>query len=223
MNSDEFTINEPLRETDTGFEGTAAARREGKVLLAVRDDFKRASLSRLLHRRGYQFVVGNGAPGLVAHLRSGAVDLVVCEARDAADPEFDLFALVRGTMPGTPVVVLALGEGEMNRHQLDRAVALGSAVGRGSDSCNSLGCLTVREREVLERIVAGRANKMIAYELSISPRTVENHRARVMEKLRAKTVADLVRIALTAGCGTPSALAALDGGHANGARAMAAR
>lgn len=62
--------------------------------------------------------------------------------------------------------------------------------------------LTLREREVLEQLVAGQSNKSIAFDLGISPRTVEIHRARVMEKLQARNLAHLVRIALTAGIGT---------------------
>ncbi|ABS63655.1 response regulator receiver protein [Parvibaculum lavamentivorans DS-1] len=59
--------------------------------------------------------------------------------------------------------------------------------------------LTQREREVLEHLVAGKANKMIAYDLDISPRTVEVHRANLMEKMQARTLSDLVRMALEAG------------------------
>ena len=56
--------------------------------------------------------------------------------------------------------------------------------------------LTTREAQVLERIVAGRLNKQIADDLGISIKTVEAHRANIMEKLNANTVADLVKIAL---------------------------
>jgi two-component system response regulator FixJ len=56
--------------------------------------------------------------------------------------------------------------------------------------------LTAREREVLDLLVAGDPNKVIAYRLQISPRTVEIHRARVMEKMRAKSLPELVRMAL---------------------------
>ncbi|NBD21936.1 response regulator [Aquabacterium fontiphilum] len=58
--------------------------------------------------------------------------------------------------------------------------------------------LTTREAQVLERIVAGRLNKQIADDLGISIKTVEAHRANVMEKLNANTVADLLKIALGA-------------------------
>ncbi|WP_101047419.1 response regulator transcription factor [Macromonas nakdongensis] len=59
-----------------------------------------------------------------------------------------------------------------------------------------LGRLTTRESQVLERIVAGRLNKQIADDLGISIKTVEAHRANIMEKLGANTVADLLKIAL---------------------------
>jgi two-component system response regulator FixJ len=62
-----------------------------------------------------------------------------------------------------------------------------------------LDSLTPREREVLELLVAGDPNKVIAYRLQISPRTVEIHRARVMEKMRAKNLPELVRMAMALG------------------------
>ena len=62
-----------------------------------------------------------------------------------------------------------------------------------------IAALTPREREVLEQLVIGRPNKIIGYELGISPRTVEIHRARVMQKMEAKSLSHLVRIALAAG------------------------
>ncbi len=57
--------------------------------------------------------------------------------------------------------------------------------------------LTAREQQVLERIVAGRLNKQIADDLGISIKTVEAHRANIMEKLQVTTVADLMKVALT--------------------------
>ncbi len=59
--------------------------------------------------------------------------------------------------------------------------------------------LSSREREVLEGLVAGRANKVIAFELGISPRTVEVYRANVMTKMQASSLSDLVRMALLTG------------------------
>lgn len=61
--------------------------------------------------------------------------------------------------------------------------------------------LTVRERQVLERIVAGRLNKQIADDLGISIKTVEAHRANIMEKLLARSMAELMRIAIRARIG----------------------
>ncbi|WP_374624071.1 response regulator transcription factor [Pandoraea sp.] len=57
--------------------------------------------------------------------------------------------------------------------------------------------LTSREHQVLERIIAGRLNKQIADDLGISIKTVEAHRANIMEKLNVNTVADLLRLALS--------------------------
>jgi two-component system, LuxR family, response regulator FixJ len=59
--------------------------------------------------------------------------------------------------------------------------------------------LTPRERDVLRLLVGGRPNKVIAHELGISPRTVEIHRANVMEKLSCRSLAEAVRLALAAG------------------------
>jgi two-component system response regulator FixJ len=61
--------------------------------------------------------------------------------------------------------------------------------------------LTARERDVLGQIAAGSSNKQAGRELGISPRTIEVHRARIMEKLGAKNAADLVRIVMSDGRG----------------------
>lgn len=61
-----------------------------------------------------------------------------------------------------------------------------------------LSALTTRERQVLEGLVVGQVNKTIAFDLGISPRTVEIYRANVMTKMQAASLSDLVRMALTA-------------------------
>jgi FixJ family two-component response regulator len=69
-----------------------------------------------------------------------------------------------------------------------------SQVAAGRDAL--INKLTMRETQVLERIVAGRLNKQIANDLGISIKTVEAHRANIMEKFNANTVADLLKIAI---------------------------
>ncbi len=78
-------------------------------------------------------------------------------------------------------------EGEMKRHT-ERA-----------DIESRLAALSNRERDVLGGLVAGRANKQIAFDLGISPRTVEIYRANLMNKMQAASLSDLVRMALIVG------------------------
>jgi two-component system, LuxR family, response regulator FixJ len=73
------------------------------------------------------------------------------------------------------------------------------ALGERSRIKTHLESLTEREREVLDQLTQGKQNKSIAQDLGISPRTIEIHRARVMEKMDAKSVAELVRMMLDLG------------------------
>lgn len=66
------------------------------------------------------------------------------------------------------------------------------------EAASRVGSLTERERQVLDLLVDGKANKVIAHELGISPRTVEIYRANVMPKMQAKSLSELVRLALLA-------------------------
>ncbi len=82
--------------------------------------------------------------------------------------------------------------------------AIESAMKRRAHAVDStlairLESLTPREREVLELLVVGHPNKVIEHRLDISPRTVEIHRAHVMEKMKAKSLPELVRSAMQAG------------------------
>ena len=73
---------------------------------------------------------------------------------------------------------------------------------RSVEAKAKLTSLTPREMEVLESLVAGLTNKGVAQALSISPRTVEIHRAHMMEKLQAESLSSALRIAFLAGIGT---------------------
>lgn len=64
---------------------------------------------------------------------------------------------------------------------------------------NRLAALSNRERDVLDGLVAGRPNKQIAFDLGISPRTVEVYRANLMSKMQASSLSELVRMAIIAG------------------------
>lgn len=77
--------------------------------------------------------------------------------------------------------------------------------GKSDDTARRLALLTPREREVLDHLVVGSPHKVIAHALSISPRTVEVHRARIMQKLEARNLAHLVQIMLTSGAKAPGA------------------
>ncbi|MDW9378434.1 response regulator FixJ [Sinorhizobium meliloti] len=83
----------------------------------------------------------------------------------------------------------------------EHLVAAEADVDDANDIRARLQTLSERERQVLSAVVAGLPNKSIAYDLDISPRTVEVHRANVMAKMKAKSLPHLVRMALAAGFG----------------------
>jgi two-component system, LuxR family, response regulator FixJ len=90
------------------------------------------------------------------------------------------------------VLLTALEEGF---RRLDRAEVTGDRV---RDAATRLQALTAREREVLEGLARGLPNKTVAYELGISARTVEIHRANVMTKLGARSFSEALRVAFAA-------------------------
>jgi FixJ family two-component response regulator len=119
------------------------------------------------------FITGHGDVSMaVSTMKRGAVDFV-----EKPFKENELCALV---------------ERMLTKARIDFAQA-----DHRKSTQSLLGKLTGRERQVLERIVAGRLNKQIADDLSISIKTVEAHRANIMEKLNVNTVADLLRLALS--------------------------
>jgi two-component system, LuxR family, response regulator FixJ len=83
-----------------------------------------------------------------------------------------------------------------------RIAASGELTTRAAEAELILGALTPRERDVLEGLAQGLPNKTIAYDLGISPRTVEVHRANLMAKLDVRSLSDALRIAFAAGLGT---------------------
>ena len=94
------------------------------------------------------------------------------------------------------------------REAIDRALAEAEVPiangGEAKEARKRLERLTPRQREVLNCLVAGDANKIAAHKLGISARTMEVHRARVMEKTQAKSLSGLVRLALAANVRMPS-------------------
>ncbi|MDR2858249.1 MAG: response regulator [Novosphingobium sp.] len=97
------------------------------------------------------------------------------------------------------VMLTALEEGFARLERSGRIAA------RAGEARARLEVLTAREREVLEGLVRGHPNKTIAYDLEISPRTVEIHRANVMTKLGVSNLSEALRIAFAAGFGEDEA------------------
>lgn len=119
------------------------------------------------------FITGHGdVPMAVSTIKKGAVDFL-----EKPFNETDLRAIVA--------------------RMLEQATERFSQAQAQKNHQAILSRLTAREQQVLERIVAGRLNKQIAGDLNISIKTVEAHRANIMEKLEVTTVADLMKIALT--------------------------
>jgi FixJ family two-component response regulator len=115
------------------------------------------------------FITGHGdIPMAVEAMQQGAVDFL-------QKPYKDDELLLR--------VQRALAHDQQNRAQLQRL----------DEARECLFSLTPREREVLDLVVGGTPNKVMAYRLGISQRTIEIHRARVMEKMRVRSLAQLVR------------------------------
>lgn len=119
------------------------------------------------------FVTGHGDVGMaVSTMKKGASDFIEKPFNEA-----ELLPLVQA--------------------MLERARDQSSEAAAHRASAERLAKLTAREQQVLERIIAGRLNKQIADDLGISIKTVEAHRANIMEKLSVNTVADLLRLALS--------------------------
>jgi two-component system response regulator FixJ len=86
-------------------------------------------------------------------------------------------------MPGKQTVYVTIDEGRYREH---------------ADAAARLAVLSAREWQVLEALVEGHPNKIIAYHLGIAVRTVEVHRARILGRLRLRTTAEAIRLAVLA-------------------------
>jgi len=151
-----------------------------------------------------------------------------CIITDVRMPEItgiDLLKKVKQTRPELPVIVIT-GHGDISlaveamkigavdflekpfdddhllaavKSALDREADLARRKAEVGEVQEKLAALSNRERQVLEGLVAGNANKTIAFDLGISPRTVEIYRANLMTKMAANSLSDLVRMAMVAG------------------------
>ncbi len=124
------------------------------------------------------FMTGHGdIPMAVEAMQHGAFDFLQKPFRDQ-----DLIDRIQKAITKDAELRVSLGEHERIRRRLDS--------------------LTPREREVLDLMTQGKQNKAVAQALDVSPRTVEIHRARVMQKMEAQSVAELVRMMLDVGGST---------------------
>ena len=111
-----------------------------------------------------------------------AVEAMKAGVRDFIEKPYDDETMLRSIQAALEAV------GESRAREGERAELL-----------RRIEALSPRERQVLEGLVAGKANKVIAYDLDISPRTVEIYRAHVMTKTQAKSLSELVRMAMLVG------------------------
>ncbi len=182
------------------------------------------ALSVLFRLEGFQTTFSLEAGHFIVSLERRRADVVVMNLRVGEESGLSLLRRVKAMRTGTPVFMLTdapqldaavtamkLGASDVIgkpidtehllgviRDALRRDVHLGAMQGgRRPVEVRGFSQLTPREREVLQLITNGQSNKEAGRELGISPRTIEVHRARVMEKLGARNTADLMRIVLT--------------------------
>jgi len=157
----------------------------GCVLLDVRmPEIDGLDVQRSLRERGIAYPVivmtGHGDVDVaVKAMKAGAVDFI--------EKPFE-----------KTVLLSAIEEG------CARLAEFGRKDARGAEARVRLKALTPREYDVLRGLVRGHPNKTIAYDLGISPRTVEIHRANLMAKLEVSSLSDALRIAFAAGLGEKS-------------------
>lgn len=160
----------------------------GCILLDIRmPGMDGLEVQRALNERGIAFPVivltGHGDVNVaVGAMKAGAMDFIEKPFEKA-------------------VLLAALEEGFAQIERSDRHKA------RAVEAALRLNVLTTREHDVLEGLVRGHPNKTIAYDLGISARTVEIHRANLMTKLNVRSLSEALRIAFAAGLGDASTIA----------------
>jgi FixJ family two-component response regulator len=204
---------------------TDASERNVTIYVVDDDAAMRDSLSLMLGLMGYRTASFDSAEGFLSAHRAEWTGCVVADLRLPGRSGLELLAAVRERGSHLPfVIITAHGDVKSARRAFqaeamdflekpfDRA-DLQAAIEKGldqelarirrahatSDEASRLGTLTRREREVLELVGQGLHAKEIGRALAISPRTVEVHKATLMDKLGARNVAELVRFALAAG------------------------
>lgn len=186
------------------------------------DDAVRDSIQMFLANEGLEVRTYPSADAFIAVLDSAPPGCVVTDVRMPGMSGIELLAEIARLRLAMPVIVVTghadvplavramksgavdLLEKPFKAADLIDAVARALEVGRNSqrnvlsaqEAQARLATLTMRETEVLDRLVRGQPNKIIAYEMGISPRTVEVHRANVMKKTQAGSFSELVRMFL---------------------------
>ena len=189
------------------------------------DDALRDSLTFLLSSAGIEAKSYDSAGAYLDDPQRGAAGCIITDVRMPGMSGIDLLRKLKSDGVSLPVIVMTghgdvplaveamkLGAFDFIEKPFDDDALLASVRGalgvqekhsrvesQRQDIENRLTQLSTRERQVLDGLVAGQANKVIAYELGISPRTVEIYRANVMTKMQANSLSDLVRMALVTG------------------------
>lgn len=189
------------------------------VYIVDDDDAIRKSLGFLMKAQGYQAISCGSAAEFLERYDASQRGCMVLDVRMPGMSGLELQELMRETGIRIPVIIIT-GHGDVpmavramkagakdfiekpfqNEALLRRidSVLDGGQGARGAfpDAAARLARLTPRERETMELLVEGRLNKQVAATLGISVRTVESHRARIMEKLGVRSLSELVRLSL---------------------------
>ena len=197
---------------------------EPTIFIIDDDDAIRDSLRILLETSGFAVEDFASARAFLAAVRSGPgcalVDIGMPEMgglelqRVLAERHPELPVIMITGQAEVPIAVQAMKAGALDfiekpfeeetllaslRHALARSAEAARTRSQSAEAAERIAQLTGREKEVLDQLVLGHPNKVIAYNLSISPRTVEIHRARIMQKMEVRSLSELVRLALDAG------------------------